>query len=89
MPRKPSKADLAWELEKERDTSYFIRFYRKGRSVTEPPEKQHFPDIRTGRNPDRYPELLDHAINEFQQQHNVSDWRQISDYYKVISQSYP
>lgn len=75
------RARLRNEVEREKDMIYHVLFQRKDWKHGDPVEERYFPKVPAFRNPDKDSEALQSAIDRFQREHGVSDWREIASFH--------
>jgi hypothetical protein len=72
------------EIEREKDMIYYVLFQRKSWSQEDPEHERYFDKVPCfGGDPEKKPDVLQRAIEHFQTNHHVSDWRDIAATYKA------
>lgn len=84
-PYREEAKRLAREAELEKDTIYDLLFTRRDWNYGDPEADKHFPRVRIPGNPTTNSRALESAIQDFQRQHGVPDWKQIASAYEVSS----
>jgi hypothetical protein len=72
------------EIEREKDMVYYVLFQRKSWSKEDPEHERYFDKVLCfGGDPEKKLDVLQRAIEDFQTNHHVSDWRDIAATYKA------
>ena len=64
--------------EHEKDMVYYVLFQRKDWNYGDPQENRYYDKVPAHSNPDKNPQALQLAIEDFQRREKVSDWREIA-----------
>ena len=76
--------------DREKDTIYYLDFIPKDGQPTGRTTLLNDPwCVRLPRGRENDAEMIDDAVRRFEQQHNISSWREIASEYKVSSFWYP
>lgn len=67
--------------EHEKDMVYYVLFQRKEWKQGDPESTRYFPRVDVPLDASRHPEMIQHAIQQFQLTHKVSDWREVASGY--------
>jgi hypothetical protein len=87
-PDREQAKRLAREAELERDAIHELLFVRKDWKYGDPESNKYFTPVRAVGDPKKNQYALDSAIAEFQRQHGVADWRDITADYEIRSYWY-